>query len=154
MRKSKKLLTIKSYQKCPKTRKNHTFQRGLCGGRYKTRTCDLPHVKRMRYQLRQSSGCFSLAKCILHYHPANVNTFFAEHLMKTGQDHSCPVLSFQLALTRTMHTASTPKQLALRFVVPAPTALTSQPPSVTVTVAMDSSSTVHTMSSVEAAVRG
>ena len=25
------------------------------GGRYKTRTCDLPHVKRMRYQLRQSS---------------------------------------------------------------------------------------------------
>ena len=22
------------------------------GGRYKTRTCDLPHVKRMRYQLR------------------------------------------------------------------------------------------------------
>ena len=26
-----------------------------CGGRYKTRTCDLPHVKRMRYQLRQSS---------------------------------------------------------------------------------------------------
>ena len=29
------------------------------GGRYKTRTCDLPHVKRMRYQLRQSS--FSLS---------------------------------------------------------------------------------------------
>ena len=29
---------------------------GFChGGRYKTRTCDLPHVKRMRYQLRQSS---------------------------------------------------------------------------------------------------
>ena len=27
----------------------------LFGGRYKTRTCDLPHVKRMRYQLRQSS---------------------------------------------------------------------------------------------------
>lgn len=27
------------------------------GGRYKTRTCDLPHVKRMRYQLRQSSIC-------------------------------------------------------------------------------------------------
>lgn len=32
---------------------------GFCGGRYKTRTCDLPHVKRMRYQLRQSSGSSS-----------------------------------------------------------------------------------------------
>ena len=33
---------------------------GFChGGRYKTRTCDLPHVKRMRYQLRQSSDSLS-----------------------------------------------------------------------------------------------
>ena len=32
-----------------------TMDLGYCGGRYKTRTCDLPHVKRMRYQLRQSS---------------------------------------------------------------------------------------------------
>ena len=31
----------------------------LFGGRYKTRTCDLPHVKRMRYQLRQSSIALS-----------------------------------------------------------------------------------------------
>ena len=47
------------------------------GGRYKTRTCDLPHVKRMRYQLRQSSsslkqGVFYTIECkmsriILHF---------------------------------------------------------------------------------------
>ena len=41
--------------------KNPDAQRlGFHGGRYKTRTCDLPHVKRMRYQLRQSS--FSSSK--------------------------------------------------------------------------------------------
>lgn len=43
------------------------------GGRYKTRTCDLPHVKRMRYQLRQSS---SSAEVILTYRAAVVNFFF------------------------------------------------------------------------------
>ena len=37
-----------------------TIQCRICGGRYKTRTCDLPHVKRMRYQLRQSSVPASL----------------------------------------------------------------------------------------------
>ena len=45
----------KSSKKYNKIKKNHTFQCGFFGGRYKTRTCDLPHVKRMRYQLRQSS---------------------------------------------------------------------------------------------------
>ena len=30
----------------------HSLYCGVRGGRYKTRTCDLPHVKRMRYQLR------------------------------------------------------------------------------------------------------
>ena len=34
---------------------NTSVSRLFSGGRYKTRTCDLPHVKRMRYQLRQSS---------------------------------------------------------------------------------------------------
>ena len=44
-----------------KTRNPNPFPIGIkfgflnLGGRYKTRTCDLPHVKRMRYQLRQSS---------------------------------------------------------------------------------------------------
>ena len=44
-----------------KTRNPNPFPIGIrfgflkYGGRYKTRTCDLPHVKRMRYQLRQSS---------------------------------------------------------------------------------------------------
>ena len=49
------------FQTCYKVQKN-TGNRNFqclfaykCGGRYKTRTCDLPHVKRMRYQLRQSS---------------------------------------------------------------------------------------------------
>ena len=64
-----------------KTRNPNPFPIGIkfgflkYGGRYKTRTCDLPHVKRMRYQLRQSSksigecyyttGCavLSTAKC-------------------------------------------------------------------------------------------
>ena len=56
------------------------------GGRYKTRTCDLPHVKRMRYQLRQSS---SSAGVILTYRAAVVNLFFPG-----GQKNgalSCPV---------------------------------------------------------------
>ena len=39
--------------------KIRTFWLGFNGGRYKTRTCDLPHVKRMRYQLRQSSIALS-----------------------------------------------------------------------------------------------
>ena len=38
-----------------RTKKPELFRSGYRGGRYKTRTCDLPHVKRMRYQLRQSS---------------------------------------------------------------------------------------------------
>ena len=38
-----------------KTRTPQGFPGFSDGGRYKTRTCDLPHVKRMRYQLRQSS---------------------------------------------------------------------------------------------------
>lgn len=42
---------LRKYKKAPKT---NVFS-ALFGGRYKTRTCDLPHVKRMRYQLRQSS---------------------------------------------------------------------------------------------------
>lgn len=44
------------------------------GGRYKTRTCDLPHVKRMRYQLRQSS--VSLDR--IHPIAALVKSFLAE----------------------------------------------------------------------------
>ena len=46
--------------KVPKIRQNpkkqELFGENKTGGRYKTRTCDLPHVKRMRYQLRQSSS--------------------------------------------------------------------------------------------------
>lgn len=38
-----------------KSRSSKASEFSLFGGRYKTRTCDLPHVKRMRYQLRQSS---------------------------------------------------------------------------------------------------
>ena len=45
------------------------------GGRYKTRTCDLPHVKRMRYQLRQSS-VFS-ARVILAHEPWKVKRKFS-----------------------------------------------------------------------------
>lgn len=46
--------------------KKQTTPKGVvcCGGRYKTRTCDLPHVKRMRYQLRQSSN--SLTACLYY----------------------------------------------------------------------------------------
>ena len=47
----------------------------ICGGRYKTRTCDLPHVKRMRYQLRQSSSSLQ-ARGILHDTAPNVKNFF------------------------------------------------------------------------------
>ena len=50
--------------------------RSYCGGRYKTRTCDLPHVKRMRYQLRQSSISLS-AGDILYQSKENVKNFFA-----------------------------------------------------------------------------
>ena len=45
------------------------------GGRYKTRTCDLPHVKRMRYQLRQSS-LLNSACDILHIWCPVVNYIF------------------------------------------------------------------------------
>ena len=48
------------------------------GGRYKTRTCDLPHVKRMRYQLRQSSICLS-AKAILPQLRENVKFFLSNN---------------------------------------------------------------------------
>ena len=57
-----------NWQKMDKGKQRENFQNGqgkiletieisriFIGGRYKTRTCDLPHVKRMRYQLRQSS---------------------------------------------------------------------------------------------------
>ena len=53
--------------------RTHRF--GIHGGRYKTRTCDLPHVKRMRYQLRQSS-VFVSARGILLYFTLNVKPFF------------------------------------------------------------------------------
>ena len=59
-------LTLKKWNFPDKTKKNretsmpHGFT--IYGGRYKTRTCDLPHVKRMRYQLRQSSS--SLTACL------------------------------------------------------------------------------------------
>ena len=56
-----KAKTILGHKKIPQ---NHWFQGILSGGRYKTRTCDLPHVKRMRYQLRQSSKLS--ASVILH----------------------------------------------------------------------------------------
>ena len=49
---------FKLVEKVHRKRKNRqklTFSAVINGGRYKTRTCDLPHVKRMRYQLRQSS---------------------------------------------------------------------------------------------------
>ncbi len=46
-----------------------------CGGRYKTRTCDLPHVKRMRYQLRQSS--VSLLRIHLLF-------VFVKHFLRKG----------------------------------------------------------------------
>ena len=49
--------------------------RSCYGGRYKTRTCDLPHVKRMRYQLRQSSNSLS-ARGILYQSGGNVKIFF------------------------------------------------------------------------------
>ena len=66
-RKTAKMLTLRmvvifaDYQaryKIQKSTENRNFQcfsAFKSGGRYKTRTCDLPHVKRMRYQLRQSS---------------------------------------------------------------------------------------------------
>ena len=46
----------------------------LYGGRYKTRTCDLPHVKRMRYQLRQSS-VFHRQR-LFYLMPMNLSTVF------------------------------------------------------------------------------
>ena len=62
------ILTLKNRNIPDKTKKNleASILRGftLNGGRYKTRTCDLPHVKRMRYQLRQSSG--SLTACLYY----------------------------------------------------------------------------------------
>ena len=51
--------------------------RSYCGGRYKTRTCDLPHVKRMRYQLRQSSSSLS-ARGILYHKKRIVKIFLRE----------------------------------------------------------------------------
>ena len=54
--------------------------RSCCGGRYKTRTCDLPHVKRMRYQLRQSSISLS-AGDILYQSKGNVKNFFRRNWM-------------------------------------------------------------------------
>ena len=51
-------------QKSTENRNFQCFSAFKSGGRYKTRTCDLPHVKRMRYQLRQSSG--SLTACLYY----------------------------------------------------------------------------------------
>ena len=45
------------------------------GGRYKTRTCDLPHVKRMRYQLRQSS--VALSAWSFYSIPLRLSSFFS-----------------------------------------------------------------------------
>ena len=72
-------LTLKKRNFPDKTKKNretsmpHGFT--IYGGRYKTRTCDLPHVKRMRYQLRQSSSSLQ-ARGILHDTAPNVKNFF------------------------------------------------------------------------------
>ena len=67
--------SIPLFHKKQKTCNSNELQ--VYGGRYKTRTCDLPHVKRMRYQLRQSSsslkqGVFYTIECkmsriILHF---------------------------------------------------------------------------------------
>ena len=56
--------------------KKQTTPKGVvcCGGRYKTRTCDLPHVKRMRYQLRQSS-VFHRQR-LFYLMPMNLSTVF------------------------------------------------------------------------------
>ena len=54
---SRKIEEVTSSRPTLSSKQNgHPFGMTVCfGGRYKTRTCDLPHVKRMRYQLRQSS---------------------------------------------------------------------------------------------------
>ena len=59
--------------------------RSCCGGRYKTRTCDLPHVKRMRYQLRQSSSSLS-ARDILYHKNRIVKIFLREHFAFYGAE--------------------------------------------------------------------
>ena len=59
--------------------------RSSCGGRYKTRTCDLPHVKRMRYQLRQSSSSLS-ARDILYHKNRIVKIFLREHFAFCGAE--------------------------------------------------------------------
>lgn len=59
--------------------KKQTTPKGVvcCGGRYKTRTCDLPHVKRMRYQLRQSS---IYRHGLLYPMPMNLSIVFYNYL--------------------------------------------------------------------------
>ena len=59
--------------------------RSCYGGRYKTRTCDLPHVKRMRYQLRQSSSSLS-ARDILYHKNRIVKIFLREHFTFCGAE--------------------------------------------------------------------
>ena len=59
--------------------------RSCYGGRYKTRTCDLPHVKRMRYQLRQSSSSLS-ARDILYHKNRIVKIFLREHFAFCGAE--------------------------------------------------------------------
>ena len=53
----------------------------LFGGRYKTRTCDLPHVKRMRYQLRQSSISLDRIHPIVTF----VKTFLTQRMDPPGK---------------------------------------------------------------------
>ena len=95
---------------------------GIHGGRYKTRTCDLPHVKRMRYQLRQSSNSLS-AKSILP-HGALLVKFFphigSKKFIDKRRTCSKQVLRlFHAQLTRyTVRLKSVPLQLTVRLTPP------------------------------------
>ena len=57
------------------------------GGRYKTRTCDLPHVKRMRYQLRQSSGSFKQG--VFYRTGYQMSSFFCAVFQNGGGGKRC-----------------------------------------------------------------
>ena len=70
------------------------------GGRYKTRTCDLPHVKRMRYQLRQSSS--SLTACLYYLRKRKMSIPFLIFLLLQNWKYRkhCKDMSYQRRLVK------------------------------------------------------
>ena len=80
---------------------------GLYGGRYKTRTCDLPHVKRMRYQLRQSSFCFKQG--VFYTMCVQLSRVFFQHVSFPACTSKKEALSRSLSALKFKHRVFNPR---------------------------------------------